>query len=105
MTKGGKLDCKYIIHTVEPHFTSKAPQESYCLLQAAILNTLEMAKQTNSKSVSIPALSWDQDHFGYPKQMVVEIMLKSAINWLILNLFKKSSVKLVRFCNADKDTI
>jgi len=67
-------------------------------LQACLLNTLEKAKEIGAKSVSIPTLSWHLD-YGFSKQDQAKVFIKNCINWLTMNLFRGSSVKLIRLCN------
>ena len=63
VTSGGKLSCKYVIHTVIPQVKQTFPTKSskkrmiYHLLKKCIANSLDKANDLgNVKSISMPLL-------------------------------------------------
>ena len=42
-TRGGKLDCKYVVHAVGPRYEKHSPEEADRLLISAVVNALETA--------------------------------------------------------------
>lgn len=97
-TRPGNLACKYIIHTVGPVYQDGRSREPE-LLRKALVNTYELARRLNSRSISIPALSCGV--FKYPKEKVASICFSTTIDYLNHN---ETPLTTIRFINLD-DTI
>ena len=76
-TTAGKLPSKWVIHTVGPMYRNYTPEVNNLLLEAAVINTLEKAKEIDAKSVSIPAIS--SGIFGFPKTDCANIMVNTSL--------------------------
>jgi len=72
ITGGWNLDCKYIIHTVGPHYQAG---NKMCgrQLYNCYWNSLELAKDHDVHSIAFPAISTGA--YGYPKQEAAAIVL------------------------------
>lgn len=96
ITGGGKLPCKFVIHTVGPKM---GDGNEDLLLEKAVRSALTLAELYNLKSVSMPAIS--SGIFGFPKERCAEILINTAKNFL---LEKDISIKTVVMCNYDEET-
>lgn len=100
-TSGGKLPCKYVIHTVGPIYHNyNDSKDAHAALQSALVSTLEMAKYLKCESVSIPAIS--SGIFGFPKDKCADIMIENSLKWVNR---EPGTVKNIRFCNFDAPTV
>lgn len=72
ITPAGKLQARYVIHTVGPIYRSAG--ESAPLLSSAYRNAFELALQHQCRSVAAPAISCGV--FGYPLQDAAQIALE-----------------------------
>ncbi|MGB9769647.1 MULTISPECIES: macro domain-containing protein [Caldisericum] len=77
ITKGYRLKSKYVIHTVGPQWGEGNEKEK---LKSAIRSVLEIAKNNNIRSISIPAVSCGI--FGFPKEEGTKIIVDELINFL-----------------------
>ena len=82
ITGGWNLDCKYIIHTVGPHYQAG---NKMCgrQLYNCYWNSLELAKDHDVHSIAFPAISTGA--YGYPKQEAAAIALRAVSGWLSKN--------------------
>ena len=78
LTSGGKLDCKYVIHTVGPVYHDHTEEIAHQLLKSCINSSLDKAQSLGDvKSISIPAVS-----SGFPREKLAEIILSTAVEWM-----------------------
>ncbi len=74
ITKSGRLNCHYVIHTVGPnYFSDPAPQRH---LEQAYRSSLSLALQMDLSSIAFPAISCGV--YGYPLAEAAEIALKTC---------------------------
>lgn len=82
ITKGYKLPCKYVIHTVGPKWKGGNNGEKG-LLESCYRNSLTVAQEYNCQSVAFPLIS--AGVYGYPKDEALDIAIKTINEWLIQN--------------------
>lgn len=82
ITKGYKLPCKYVIHTVGPKWKGGNNGEKE-LLESCYRNSLTVAHEYNCQSIAFPLIS--AGVYGYPKDEALDIAIKTINEWLIQN--------------------
>ena len=81
ITKGYRLQAKYVIHTVGPIYQHSAnPQKE---LESCYLNSLKLARQYDIHSIAFPAISCGA--YGYPIDDAAKIAFDSIKQWLESN--------------------
>ena len=75
ITKGYKLPCKYVIHTVSPFYSETGEDEEY--LQSCYTESLYLAQEYNCKSIAFPLIGIGGR--GFPKSLAINLAI-SAIN-------------------------
>ncbi|UYP44380.1 O-acetyl-ADP-ribose deacetylase [Candidatus Lokiarchaeum ossiferum] len=88
ITTAGNLSAKYVIHAVGPIFHDYSPSEAIYLLNRAVNNSLQIARDYNLGSISFPAIS--TGIYGFPKKLAAETIIES-----ILDFLEKSSTRLL----------
>lgn len=81
VTKGYKLPCKYVIHTVGPKWKGGNSGEKE-LLENCYRNSLALAKGYNCQTVAFPLIS--AGVYGYPKDQALNVAIET-INEFLLN--------------------
>jgi O-acetyl-ADP-ribose deacetylase (regulator of RNase III) len=90
ITTGGRLQARWVIHTVGPVYRDGKHRESE-LLASAYQNSLRLASERGIKSVAFPSISTGA--YGYPMAEAARIALRTAIEYLRGH----PEVELVRF--------
>lgn len=89
ITPGFSLPAKYIIHTAGPVYKDGNSGEKN-QLRAAYLNSLELAREQNVKSIAFPLIS--SGIYGYPKDQAKEVAISAIEEFLAHN---EMDVKLI----------
>lgn len=94
-TSGGKLNARYVIHTVGPRNGEGDEEEK---LRKATLNSLSLAESLGVRSIAFPAIS--TGIFGYPKEKCATVMLSAVKEYFE----KGGKIEEVIFCLYDDET-
>jgi len=96
ITKGYKLQAKYVIHAVGPIWRGGNNNEDE-LLYSAYWNSLELARQYNLKSIAFPAISCGA--YGYPLEKACKIAIKASTDFIekYQNEMSLEEIKFVLF--------
>ena len=97
LTKAYNLPCQYIIHTAGPIWKGGNHQEKE-LLAACYRNSLNLALETNLKSISFPSISTGV--YGFPFEKACRIAL-SEIRTFLHQHPEFDKVQLVCFSDQD----
>lgn len=90
ITTGGDLPARYVIHTVGPVYRGGDRGEAE-VLTSAYRRSLEVASQSNCKTVAFPSISTGA--YGYPVRLAAPIALRTVMTYLESH----PEVELVRF--------
>jgi O-acetyl-ADP-ribose deacetylase len=90
ITSGGRLQARWVIHTVGPVYRDGKHGEPE-LLASAYKNSLRLASEKAIPSVAFPSISTGV--YGYPIQAAARIALGTAIEYVKTH----SEIALVRF--------
>ena len=77
-TTAGKLNAKYVIHTVGPRWNNGNSEEEIKLLNCYV-NTLKIAEELNCKSIAFPNIS--TGIYKFPKGKAAEIAIQAVNNY------------------------
>ena len=98
LTRGYRLPCKYVIHTVGPIWQGGEAGER-TLLAACYRNALVLARQNDCDSVAFPLIS--AGAYGYPKAQALQVaveeitrFLKEADMMVYLVAFTRGAIEL-----------
>jgi O-acetyl-ADP-ribose deacetylase (regulator of RNase III) len=100
ITTAGKLQARYVIHTVGPIYGQHRGQESE-LLAACYQNSLALAAQNNLTSIAFPAISTGA--YGYPLDEASQVS-STAIAKFLAEDATLQQIRLVFFRTQDAET-
>lgn len=98
ITKGYKLNAKYVIHTPGPIWRGGEWGESE-LLKNCYRNCLKLAVENGIKSIAFPSISTGV--YRFPKDLAAEI----ALNEILTFLKDNESITLVKLVCFDEDML
>ena len=82
ITKGYKLPCEYVIHTVGPRWKGgKAGEEE--MLRSCYYESLLLAKEYNCTTIAFPLIS--SGVYGYPKDEALRVATEVINSYLLEN--------------------
>lgn len=97
ITKGYKLQARYVIHTVGPVWHGGDQGESE-LLASCYHNSLQLAVENGIRTIAFPSISTGA--YGYPIRQAAAIAINTVQSYLTMD----SSIEEVRFvCFSDVD--
>lgn len=89
ITPAFALPCKYVIHTVGPHWQGGNCGEE-ALLRSCYMESLKLAAKNKCKTIAIPLIS--SGSFGFPKDRVLRIAMDSIGAFLMDHEMKVSII-------------
>jgi O-acetyl-ADP-ribose deacetylase (regulator of RNase III) len=93
ITTGGRLQARYVIHTVGPSYRRAGPERAAELLASAYRRCLEVATENGVRSVAFPSISTGA--YGYPLEEAAPLALRTVIDYLSGE--EGHGIELVRF--------
>jgi len=93
ITAGGRLQARYVIHTVGPIYRREGPERAAELLASAYRRCLEVATENGVRSVAFPSISTGA--YGYPLEEAAPLALRTVIDYLSGE--EGHGIELVRF--------
>ena len=83
ITKGYNLPSKYVIHTVGPIIYENVTEKEILELKNCYINSLELAKENNIKTIAFPCISTGE--FRFPKELASKIAIETIKEYLDTN--------------------
>lgn len=96
ITKGYKLQAKFVIHAVGPVWNGGSQNESD-LLASCYLKSLSLAVENNCTSIAFPNIS--TGIYGFPKELAADIAIHTVRSFISTN----KSIRKVLFCCFDEE--
>lgn len=97
-TSGGKLPCRYVIHTVGPIWQGGSAGEADAL-RNCYLNSLKLAESLGAKSVAFPNIS--AGAYGYPKAEAARVAIQAVKDFAA----SPTSIERVVFVCFDEENV
>ena len=97
-TTAGRLDAKYVIHTVGPRWNGGRRGEAE-LLASAYRSSLELARSLELRTVSFPSIS--TGIYGYPLPEAARIAVRTILDVIEKHDGAFDEVRMVLFSEAD----
>jgi O-acetyl-ADP-ribose deacetylase (regulator of RNase III) len=94
ITIGGRLNARYVIHTVGPVYWREGAERAAELLASAYRRSLEVAAENGVRSVAFPSISTGA--YGYPMEEAAPIAIQTVRDHLATQE-KEGGLQLVRF--------
>ena len=82
LTRGYRLPCKYIIHTVGPHWVDGRHGEQE-ILASCYRSSLTLAQRRHFRSVAFPLIA--SGVYGYPKDQALRVAIETIQDFLLEN--------------------
>ena len=102
ITNGYNLPSKYVIHTVGPIIYENVTEKEISELKNCYINSLELAKVNNIKTIAFPCISTGE--FRFPKELASKIAIETIKEYLdtnekyfekiIFNVFSEEDYKI-----------
>ena len=102
ITNGYNLPSKYVIHTVGPIIYENVTEKEILELKNCYINSLELAKVNNIKTIAFPCISTGE--FRFPKELASKIAIETVKEYLdtnekyferiIFNVFSEEDYKI-----------
>ena len=99
ITKGYNLPSKYVIHTVGPIIYENVTEKEILELKNCYINSLELAKVNNIKTIAFPCISTGE--FRFPKELASKIAIETIKEYLDTN--EKYFEKIIFNVFSDED--
>ena len=99
ITGAGRLSAQYIIHTVGPVWHGGANRED-TILQSAYRNSLDLAAESNVRTIAFPAISTGV--YGFPRERAAGIVYRTITEFLEKNDLPKKVI-LCFYSESDRD--
>jgi O-acetyl-ADP-ribose deacetylase (regulator of RNase III) len=90
ITGAGRLDARYVVHTVGPVWQGGGEGEPE-LLRNAYRNSLKLAAEHNAKTIAFPSISTGV--YGYPVEEAANVAITAVRGWVLEN----EGVREIRF--------
>ena len=99
ITNGYNLPSKYIIHTVGPIIYEVVTEKEILELKNCYINSLELAKENNIKTIAFPCISTGE--FRFPKKLASKIAIETIKEYLDTN--EENFEKIIFNVFSDED--
>lgn len=99
ITKGYKLNAKFVVHTVGPIYDDNEQKRSEMFLNACYKNSIKLAVENGCKSIAFPLIS--AGVYGYPKYEAIKIAVSNIEKYasdleVYLVLFDKEAFEIAK---------
>ena len=102
-TRGGNLNCQFVIHTVGPRWNAHERKRCTSLLRRACVESLRLAAKLELCSIALPAIS--SGIFGMPKSICAQMMFQAVEEFSSSTDAEFSTLRDVRIVIIDDETV